>query len=104
MDCRQSTVFHFRCPSSIRVALKDESNRQLISPSAYARRAIIRSLQVDGAIRLNLGETVADKAVERFGSGDHVMAAFDNRASPAGVSHAMGRCKSIKRKSMPQSP
>ena len=65
MDCRQSTVFHFRCPSSIRVALKDESNRQLISPSAYARRAIIRSLQVDGAIRLNLGEAVADKAAER---------------------------------------
>lgn len=33
------------------------------------------------------------------------MAAFDNRANPpAGVSYAIGRRKSIKRKSMPQSP
>jgi hypothetical protein len=42
------TVFHFRCPPTIKAAVESVANDQMITPSAYVRRALALSLQADG--------------------------------------------------------
>ena len=49
-DQSQSTVFRFRCDPVIRAALESAASNQMITASAYARRAVARTLQADGAI------------------------------------------------------
>lgn len=49
-DQSQSTVFRFRCDPVIRTALESAAKDQMITASAYARRAVARTLQADGAI------------------------------------------------------
>ena len=46
----QPTIFHFRCPPAIKTAIDFVAEDQMITPSAYVRRAVARSLQADGAI------------------------------------------------------
>ena len=62
MKSEQSIAFHFRCPPDIKSALETEAERQLISPSAYMRRALVQSLQCDGAIAGRLRKSEPDSA------------------------------------------
>jgi hypothetical protein len=50
MKSTPSTVFRFRCPAAINAALESAAGTQLLTKSAYARRALLRSLQEDGAM------------------------------------------------------
>jgi hypothetical protein len=50
MQRKHSAVLHFRCTHDVKVALENEAQRQLLSPSAYARRALVQNLRDDGAI------------------------------------------------------
>ena len=50
MERRHSIVLDFRCTHDVKVALENEAQRQLLSPSAYARRALVQNLRNDGAI------------------------------------------------------
>ena len=43
-------TFHFRCPVQIISVIDAAAQRELISRSAYARRALMRSLRADGLI------------------------------------------------------
>jgi hypothetical protein len=43
-----SPIFRFVCPDVLRAALEAEADNQMISPSAYVRRAVVRSLAADG--------------------------------------------------------
>ena len=43
-----SPVFRFVCPEVLRAAFEAEATNQMISPSAYVRRAVVRSLAADG--------------------------------------------------------
>jgi hypothetical protein len=45
-----SPVFHFRCPPVIRAAVESIATAEMITPSAYVRRAVARSLRADGAL------------------------------------------------------
>jgi hypothetical protein len=45
MTSKQSAIFHFRCPPQLRKAIEAEARRQVLTPSAYARRVIIQQLQ-----------------------------------------------------------
>ena len=43
-----SPIFRFVCPEALKAALEAEADNQMISPSAYVRRAVVRSLATDG--------------------------------------------------------
>jgi len=59
-----SPVFHFRCPPTIRAAVESVANDQMITPSAYVRRAVARSLQADGAMPLQAQTCFASREVD----------------------------------------
>jgi hypothetical protein len=56
MTGKQTTIFHFRCPPQLRKAIEAEARRQVLTPSAYARRVIVRHLQEAGAARVKAEE------------------------------------------------
>jgi hypothetical protein len=50
MENNQSDILRFRCKPAIKAAVDKEADRQMITPSQYARRAVVQRLQADGAI------------------------------------------------------
>jgi hypothetical protein len=51
MTGKQTTIFHFRCPSELRKAIEAEARREILTPSAYARRVLAQHLQGAGATK-----------------------------------------------------
>jgi hypothetical protein len=70
MSGKQTTIFHFRCPPQLRRAIEAEARRQILTPSAYARRVMVRHLQEAGAARMNVegadSRPSSDSAPRRF--------------------------------------
>ena len=50
MDQEKPTDFRFRCPSAFRAAIEAAATDEMISSSAYVRRAVARTLQADGVL------------------------------------------------------
>jgi hypothetical protein len=58
-----SPIFRFVCPEVLKAALEAEANNQMISPSAYVRRALVRSLAADGMTVTGARSRPADQHV-----------------------------------------